>query len=164
MVAAASSGSIAGDLVLAPLALPYAYGALIDASAAYKGASAPELVAYNTDGSPRSGNVGYWANGGAAPSTWLGADQAYRGYLGLSFLDAASAVHYAWVDLGVSAYNAADLSSFQATVYGYAYETVAGVGIPAGVPEPGCLPWALPALWRADAVCNNWRLNPPELK
>ena len=146
----AASGSIAGTV---SYALSYAPGALIDASATYKGGLVYE--AYNTDNPSRSGNIGYWANGGADPSTWPGADQAYRGYLGLSFLDAASAVHYAWVDLDVSAYNATDLSSYQATVYGYAYETVAGVGIPAGVPEPGSL--ALLALGAAGFMTRRRR-------
>lgn len=75
--------------------------------------------------------------------------------MGLSFLDLANDRHYAWVDVGVAAYNPNDLSSYEATVYGYGYESVADVGILAGatgssVPEPASL--ALLALGAAGFI------------
>ncbi|NOS88478.1 MAG: PEP-CTERM sorting domain-containing protein [Methylococcaceae bacterium] len=128
-----------------------AFGDPIDASGTYKSAA---FAALNQDNRPRSGNTGYWANGGSDFATWPGPDQPYRGYMGLSFLDLASNLHYAWIDVGVAAYNPNDLSSYEATVYGYGYESDANVGILAGatgnVPEPASL--ALLALGAAGFI------------
>ena len=53
------------------------------------------------------------------------ATSAQRGYCGFEF-EAADGIHYGWVDIGMGN----DVSSL--TIYGYAFEEVAGAGILAG--------------------------------
>lgn len=58
-----------------------------------------------------------------------------RAYMGVEF-DIEGAIHYGWINIRVSA-----LSPY-AEIYGWAYETVPGVSIPAGavaIPEPATI-------------------------
>lgn len=132
----AAGGNISVDPVDTSFAVPYAAGTLIPGV----GVPGPKaLLAGNVDSPPRTGNIGYWANGGADPSNWPGAGQGFRGFMGFSFFDSNSDEHFAWADLGVHAYADGDMSSYEITVYGYGYETAANTPLPAGVPEPGSL-------------------------
>lgn len=142
-----ASVGVAGDPASgAAFTLPFAAGTVIDASASYK---VGNFLAFNSGG-PRTGNTGYWANGGADPSTWPGPNQAFRGYVGFEFTGGDAAAHFAWMDLATKAYDPADLTSYDITVYGYGYETTPNTGIPAGVPEPASL--ALVALGAAGLL------------
>ena len=157
-VLVAASIGVAGDPAGPQFTLPFAAGTLIDASATYKFGN---FLAINTDNSPRTGNTGYWANGGAGPASWPGANQAFRGYMGVEFKDAASNPFFGWVDLATKAYDPADLASYEVTVYGYAYETVSGQGIAAGataVPEPDSL--ALLAVGAAGLLARKRKALP----
>ena len=143
-----ATGGVAGDPALgAAFTLPFAAGTVIDASATYK---VGNYLAFNSSGTPRSGNLGYWANGGADPSTWPGPNQAFRGYVGFEFNGGDAAAHFAWMDLATNAYDPLDLTSYDITVYGYGYETTPNTGIAAGVPEPASL--ALVALGAAGLL------------
>ena len=150
-----ASIGVAGDPAGPLFTLPFAAGTQIDASATYKFIN---FLALNTD-SPRTGNLGYWANGGAGPASWPGANQAFRGYMGVEFNDAASNPFFGWVDLATKAYDPADLASYEVTVYGYAYESVSGRGIAAGsLPEPAGL--ALLALGAAGVLARKRKALP----
>jgi len=53
-----------------------------------------------------------------------------EGYIGLRFLDSASATHFAWADVILNA-------NYTVTLLGFAYETTPGLSIKAGaIPEP----------------------------
>ncbi len=121
-------------------------GNLIDASLNYD-CGCGAVAAFNYyDADPtsptfekRSGNYGYWANGGLG--TWPGAGQGHQGYIGFAFDFADGSIHYGWMQIGVKAYDENDPSSYEVSIYGYGYETSEETGINAGdLPVPGPLP------------------------
>ena len=64
---------------------------------------------------------------------WLGAFMGHRGYMGISF-DIAGETHYGWMDIMV------DTANPYAEIYGWGYETEAGVSVYAGaIPEPSAM-------------------------
>ncbi len=64
---------------------------------------------------------------------WLGAFMGHRGYMGISF-DIAGETHYGWMDIMV------DFANPYAEIYGWGYETEAGVSVYAGaIPEPSTM-------------------------
>lgn len=132
-----------GGLFADNFTLPFSLGSVIDAASSFDSCGCGTVAASNyfdVFEGVRTGNFGYWANGGADSSAWPGLDQGFLGYLGFAFDFADGSLHYGWAQIGVKAYNKDDLSSFEVSVYGYGYETQDDVGIGAGyLPEPSTL-------------------------